>query len=89
MATRQTVRTQKVTVRTRLLYAVVGVFIWVIVSLILIGVAVEQFQKDKDYLSLGLWGAGILVGYVVFLYILGVRRKKPPPCAEEPDTESE
>ena len=89
MAEQRTVRTQKVKVKTRLLYAIVGIFAWVVVSLILIGVAVERFQNEKDYLELGLWGAGILVGYVVFLYILGVRRKKPSPSAEEPDADSE
>ena len=89
MAAQQTVRTQKVKVKQRLVYAVVGIFVWVMISLILIGVAIEQFQKDKDYLDLGVWCAGILVGYVVFLYILGVRRNKPPPSAEEPDAESE
>ena len=89
MAAQQTVRTQKVKMKPRLLYAVVGIFLWVVVSLILIGVAIERFQNEKDYLELGLWCAGIAVGYVVFLYILGVRRKKAPPSAGEPDAESE
>ena len=42
----------------------------------MIEIAIENFQNEKSYLMLGVWLAVIILGYVVLLYALGVRRKK-------------
>ena len=55
---------------------VVGSFLWVVVSIILLDIAVEQFQNDEDYTKLGYWSVAVILGYVVVLYTIGVRRKK-------------
>ena len=67
---------QRLKPNRRLVWVIVGSFIWVIVSVVLLGIAVEQFQNDEDYGKLGLWAGGVIIGYVVVFFVLGVRRKK-------------
>ena len=76
MAARKVVRKQKYSVRKKLIYVVIGIFIWTLISFALTEIAVEQFQNQKNYLILAGWVIGIIMGYVVLLYFLGVRRKK-------------
>ena len=76
MATRKVIRRQKYSVRKKLIYVVIGIFIWTLISFALTEIAVEQFQNQKNYLKLAGWIVGIILGYVVLLYFLGVRRKK-------------
>ena len=76
MAARKVIRRQKYPVRKKLIYIVIGIFIWTLISFALTDIAVEQFQNQKNYLKLTGWLIGIITGYVVLLYVLGVRRKK-------------
>ena len=74
MATKRYIKKEKTTYRPRVLYATFGLLVWTLVSFAFIGIALENFGNEKNYLHLLAWIAVVLVGYAVLLYLLGVRR---------------
>ena len=76
MSARKIIKRERVTVKRRVIYVVIGLFVWTLVSFAFLQIAIEGFQNKEDYLILGLWIGGIILGYVVLLYMLGVRKKK-------------
>tara|TARA_Y100000588_G_C13672047_1_gene676643 strand:+ start:113 stop:388 length:276 start_codon:yes stop_codon:yes gene_type:complete len=76
MATKKVIRKEKATLKSRVIYGIVGLVVWSIVSFAFLDIALENFRNKENYLHLGLWLMGIILGYVVVLYMLGVRKKK-------------
>jgi membrane protein DedA with SNARE-associated domain len=83
MAARQIVKREKTRIRRRMLFAILGLFVWTVVSFAFIEIALEGFDNEENYLKLAGWIAAILAGYAVLLYMLGVRRKKKEEEAEQ------
>jgi predicted permease len=76
MATKRIIRREKTKVKSRVIYGIVGLIVWTILSFAFLDIAIERFENKEDLLNLGLSIAGIILGYVIVLYTLGVRRKK-------------
>jgi hypothetical protein len=72
----KTEKKYKARVVNRVLYPVIGLFIWTIFSFAMIEIAIEDFGNEENYLKLGGFLAIVIAGYVGLLYALGVRRKK-------------
>ena len=66
----------KARVVNRVLYPVIGLFIWTIFSFAMVEISIENFGNEENYLMLGLYLVIIIAGYAGLLYALGVRRKK-------------
>ena len=58
----------KARVVNRVLYPVIGLFIWTIFSFAMVEISIENFGNEENYLMLGLYLAIIVVGYAGLLY---------------------
>lgn len=76
MASKRTIRREKTIVKSRVIYGIVGLIVWTVLSFAFLDIAIERFENKEDLLNLGLCIAGIILGYVIVLYTLGVRKKK-------------
>jgi len=52
------------------------IFLWFVISSVLLDIQLEHFQNQKDYGRLGGWLGGIIMGYVVLIIIFWRTIKK-------------
>jgi len=76
MPTQKTISKQKIKVRGKVIYILLLILLWFIISSALLDIQLEQFQNTQDYVRLGLWMSGILVGYMVLVFVFWRTIKK-------------
>lgn len=88
MATKKVIRREKTTLSMRVIYGIIGLVVWSIISFAFLDIALEGFRNKENYLYLGLWLTAIILGYAVVLYILGVRKKKKEGEVDDEDDDA-
>jgi len=78
MPTQKTTIKRKIKVRRNVIYIILFILLWFVISSVLLDIQLEQFQNTKDYEKLGLWLGGIIMGYVVLIIVFWrmIKKKK-------------
>jgi tellurite resistance protein TehA-like permease len=72
------IRKPKYKLKKRVFYIVILMAIYFIVSFAFLDIQIANFKRDEDFLRLILWIAGIVLGYVFWIFVFwkSVQRKK-------------